>query len=149
METSDVESYILKSIPMAKHMGIRVKSCSEKAVELHLPLEGNTNHIGTSFGGSQLSASAIACWIYLRQRLMKAKIESEIVVQKNESHFYKPVDADSVIHAGLDDSKSANWEEFLKTLESKSKARIPLKAEVIISGNIATKFQGDFVAIKK
>lgn len=144
MENAALNDYILKSIPVAAHMGIEIISYSKKCLRLRLPLAPNHNHIGSLFGGSQLSCCAIACWAFLRERLMEEGESVEIVIQKNESHFYLPVEADTEI--STEEILLENWQEFLHTLRTKKRARILLKAYVGNRDQPATVFAGHYVA---
>jgi thioesterase domain-containing protein len=70
MQTArQLQSYILKSVPLTVKMGVRVKTLGQKGLTLALPLRPNRNHIQTAFGGTLIAAQAVACWAWLTWRL--------------------------------------------------------------------------------
>lgn len=129
---------------MARSMQIKVLTHDHDSLSIALPLHDNHNHIGSLFGGSQLSCCAIACWAFLKERLERENLSSEIVIQKNESHFYLPVKADTKVCTQI--LTKSEWSQFVKTLKQKKRGRILLKAYVGDPNNPATVFIGHYVA---
>lgn len=48
----DYKIFVENAMPLTRHMGIKVREIRPRYVELLMPLEGNTNHIGTMYAGA-------------------------------------------------------------------------------------------------
>lgn len=137
-------NFLHRSIPLSQHMGLRVDS-TKPEVHLRLPLTPNLNHLGTSFGGSQLSACAIACWVYLLKIFESGSVAAEVVLQSNESRFYKPVTADALIKVvPLAPAASAR---IIKALQSSERASVVLSAEVWQDDELRTEYTGRYICL--
>lgn len=118
---------------------------SADATVLKLPLQPNKNHLGTSFGGSQLSACAIACWLALLKIFEQSGIQAEVVLQKNTSLFRAPVTGDAVIQ--VESVSESVIAEFIDGLRNSQKCSIEMTAKVYQDQVMKAEYVGLYVAI--
>lgn len=142
---------IRKQIPLSKAMKVTVRVCEEKRVEFLLPIEENSNHLNTAFGGSVLGAQALCCWSWIMNFLDINGLKATVVIEKNESQFKRPIRSDFKV--SCDAPSPSRLRLFKKELESKKKARIKMEAIAeAVSANstkgvsvTATYFKGHYV----
>ena len=142
-----LQQVLQTQIPLSKQMGIVVAVSNAELVRFRLPLEPNHNHKMTAFGGTLIAAQALACWALLMELLSHRRIDAEVVLQREHSNFFKPVEADFIVETRpLIESET---ERFLQTLKLHHKARIEVSAQVVCAGEVACEFTGQYVAIMK
>ncbi len=137
----DLEEYLYHHIPLSQAMGIKVVEASAASATLSVPLTPNINHKQTAFGGSLHAAAALACWIYLYNRLEGAP-QAQIVIAKSTTEYKAPVTANFLMTCPAPDETT--WQRFLKIYQAKGKGRITLCAETP-----GFCFQGEFALIKR
>lgn len=140
-----LEQYIHQNIPISAAMGIRVLEASNQKVVLAAPFAKNINHKKTVFGGSLHAVCALACWSIMHLNL-KEIAPVDIVIAQSTVDFLVPVTEDfqAVCIRPEDDS----WSRFLKTLNSKGKARIELDATIRQVDKKAVAFHAVFAALR-
>lgn len=145
MTHHQLERYLHKHIPLSAAMQVTVQSLSAKTLTLQAPLAPNINHQETVFGGSASTLAILSAWSLLHTRLAQEGIASQLVIQRNEMAYLKPMTEDFTATAALVDEN--DWARFLKMLRRKGKARIRVAA-VLYSGQLlAGKFSGEYVAL--
>jgi thioesterase domain-containing protein len=144
MQPLDIEHYLHEHIPLSSAMGVRVLSASREAVRLSAPLAPNINHRATVFGGSASAAAILAAWTLLYVRLQGEGIAARLVIQRNSMHYEKPMSDNFIAEARL--PVDALWENFIKTLQRKGRARIQVVSRLECQGEKAGELQGEFVA---
>ena len=112
-----------------------------------MPLPPNRNHKNTAFGGSLVAGQALACWAWLTMLLDEFGVPAEVVVQRQSSEFLRPVKSHFKVETTPVSEK--NVARFLLTLSKKGKARLRLKAQVKAEKKICTRYEGDYVAIRR
>ena len=145
MSPSELEVYLHKHIPLSRAMQASVISIQEKEVLLGAPLAPNINHRETVFGGSASALALLAAWSLLHVRLRSTGISSRLVIQRNAIDYDLPIEGAFTARSFL--GKPAEWEQFVKTLTRKGRARIAVSAALEYSGHIAGRFEGEFVAL--
>jgi thioesterase domain-containing protein len=146
MTPGELQRILKKQIPLSQAMGIRVLSCSAKSgVSFQLPLKPNRNHKSTAFGGTLVAAQALACWSWMMAFLAENKINAEVVLQRQQAEFLKPVHFDFKVKTAP--VLKAEQKKFVKTITRHAKARLTVRAEVIIQGRLAGTYSGEYVAI--
>lgn len=145
MTHQQLERYLHKHIPLSAAMQVTVQSLTAKSLTLQAPLAPNINHQETVFGGSASTLAILSAWSLLHTRLAQEGIASQLVIQRNEMAYLKPMIEDFTATAALVDEN--DWARFLKMLRRKGKARIRVAA-VLYSGQLlAGKFSGEYVAL--
>jgi thioesterase domain-containing protein len=145
MTHHQLERYLYKHIPLSAAMQVSVQKMTAKSLTLHAPLVPNINHQQTVFGGSASTLAILSAWSLLHTRLAEEGIASQLVIQRNEMAYLKPMTEDFTATAMLVDEQ--DWARFLKMLRRKGKARIRVAA-VLYSGQLlAGKFSGEYVAL--
>ncbi|WP_297103621.1 YiiD C-terminal domain-containing protein [uncultured Devosia sp.] len=143
MTPTALAEYLYLHMPLSRAMAVSVIEASAESVALHVPLEPNVNVHGTMFGGSISTAMLLAAWSVLHLRL-EANVTCDLVVQRNQTDFLKPVSGPAQAIAHLDD---ADWAGFIQQLKRHGKARRTVSATLVFEDAIAARFTGEFVAI--
>ncbi|CAI9403847.1 hypothetical protein ANOBCDAF_04502 [Pleomorphomonas sp. T1.2MG-36] len=144
MERDDLEIYLHQQIPLTKAMGMSVRAVTSDTVTLSAPLAPNINPKGTGFGGSASTLCILAAWSTLHVRLIDAGLPSEIVIHSNAMEYLRPIRGEFVATGAV--SAEADWPGFVKTLESRKKARIEIDAGLSCGDEAVGVFRGRFVA---
>lgn len=141
----ELEQYLHTHIPLSRDMAVSVVSVDEDSVILSAPLAPNKNHRNTVFGGSASALAMLACWSLLRTRLLRERINSRLVIQRNTMDFERPIVGDFTARATLEEPE--NWDAFTRMLTRKGRARVTAQAVLEHEGNVVGKFRGEFVAL--
>jgi len=80
----------------------------------------------------------------LHLRLEAEGIAHQLVIQRTEMDYLRPITGTAQAVARLDD---AGWGAFAHMLERRGKARLKLSAELLSEGVVAARLIGEFVAI--
>lgn len=144
MERDDLEIYLHQQIPLTKAMGMSVRAVTPDTVTLAAPLALNINPKGTGFGGSASTLCIVAAWSTLHVRLTDAGLLSEVVIHSNTMEYLRPIHGEFVATGAV--SAASDWPGFLKTLESRKKARIEIEAGLRCGDEAVGAFRGQFVA---
>lgn len=145
MNASEMEKLLHHEIPISKAMGVSVKDLSSTMLQLHVPLQPNHNHKGTLFGGSSYSACALACYgLFLEGLLRHGHQTKDVVAGEGNIRYLAPIQKDCIVQAswGLTETQ----EDFFNNLKRWKKARIEMRAQIVISGKVCAEFAAQFVA---
>lgn len=142
-----LQHYLYQNIPLAGALGVQVLTATEFSVRLKAPLAPNINHKSTVFGGSLQAVATLCCWMLFYLKLKAHDIDAEIVIQKSEVKYLKPVTDDFTVECCFDDQ--AAFTKFLKMLRRKGRGRLQLSAAVLQQGSVALNYSGDFAVIAK
>jgi len=135
-------------MPPVAAMQVRVGDYRDGQLWLSAPLAANVNDKGTAFGGSLTSLMTLAGWGLVALQLRRADIDAEIYVADSQIRYLAPLRDDLHASAGLEDGQS--WDEFLRTLAQRGRARVQVRAQVTLpGGDVATTMTGRFVALAK
>ncbi len=143
---NELEQYLHDHIPLSKAMKVSVVSVEENNVVLQAPLDPNINHRETVFGGSASALAILAAWSLLHTRLRRSGIDSRLVIQRNTMEYRKPIMGEFTARASLDDPDK--WQQFLRMLSRKGKARVEVSSVLEYSGKEVGRLNGEFVAIE-
>lgn len=92
-----------------------------------------------------MSALAILSgWTFLFLRLNELDIRSQLVIQKSEFNFIRPIDSDFVADTSM--PSSGSWQKFLKTLDKHGRTRISIRSEVRCKSGTGGIHDGVYVA---
>lgn len=85
-----MEETLFQQIPLSKSMGIKILSQNSEKVELFIPLQGNSNHKNTAFGGSLYCGAVLSCWLLINEVIPHA----EVVIAESTMKYTAPVMGD-------------------------------------------------------
>lgn len=132
-------------IPIAKAMGVEVKSLTTDGVAVCAPLAPNINHKRTAFGGSVNTVAVLSCWSLVTYTIQESPFEADyIVIQDSQIDYKAPIDGDFEAESRWE--SEAAKEKFFSSLERRGLARVTLKSEVRVNGKVCAVFTGRFVA---
>ena len=140
-------AYIQQHIPITANLGVEIGSFDGDKIVITAPLEANKNLHGTAFGGSQAAIGILTGWALIYLKLKQLDIENDLVIQKSEYDFLKPVTANFTASCAFPNTDVLN--EFIQTLKDKGKARISLRAEIESEKGLCGVHQGLYVVFLK
>jgi len=147
MDLQQELDYIQQHIPITANLGVEITSFDGDKIIISAPLEANKNLHGTAFGGSQAAIGILTGWALIYLKLKQLGINNDLVIQKSEYDFKKPVTADFTYTCAF--PSVAILETFIQTLKEKGKSRISLTAEVESEKGICGVHQGLYVVFLK
>lgn len=130
-------------IPLTKHIGLTVVEHTGLSLTLSAPLDKNTNHKCTAFGGSLYSVAVLSGWGLIYLLLKQHDLAGHIVIQESNTKFVKPVTTD--ITAKCSFSSTHQAEKFLNMYRRKGIARTRLVSEIACDTATAVTFNGSYV----
>lgn len=145
MDCRELEAFLHEQIPLSKTMGVRVLDAGWDGVQLTAPLHPNVNHRETVFGGSMSAVAILAGWALVHVRLREEGIRSSVVIQRNTMNYERPIPGEFTALSSVGDSTA--WLKFVKVLQRKNMARIPVAVTLYSEGLKAGMLEGDFVAL--
>lgn len=144
--SESLQTLLNREIPLTNAIGIEVVSVSDQHLSLRAPLEKNTNHKSTAFGGSLYSVAVLTGWGLVHQLLETHQLSGYIVIQQSHCDFLLPVKEDLVSYCCFD---SANQlERFLTTYRRRGRARLKLQVTIQQDNQTALSFIGHYVIHK-
>lgn len=146
MKPPELERYLHEHIPLSRAMQVTAVEVEQDQVTLSAPLPPNINHRDTVFGGSAAALAVLAAWSLVHTRLLRAGLQSRLVIQRSTMQFAKPITGTFTARSFLADA--ARWERFVRTIEQRGKARIPISCTLSFAGEEVGQFEGEFVAFK-
>jgi thioesterase domain-containing protein len=139
----DLERYLHEHIPLSKAMQVSVVDVQTDGVTLHAPLAPNINHRDTVFGGSASAVAMLAGWSLLHTRLAGAGLSGRLVIQRNTMEYNLPIAGSFTARSFI---QTPAWERFVLTLKRKGRARLTVSCVLEYDGQLAGRFEGEFVA---
>lgn len=146
MTAPELEAYLHRHIPLSAAMQVSVVSVTPEQVTLRAPLEPNINHRDTVFGGSAAALAILAAWSLIHTRLGDAGLPSRLVIQRNTMHYELPMHGEFTASSSI--TEVTGWDRFLRTLQRKGTARIPVSSILESCGRQSGRFAGEFVALR-
>lgn len=138
-----LQSVLHNEIPITRAMEISVAHCDQYKVELHAPLEPNTNHKCTAFGGSLYSVAVLCGWGFVYQQMQLYNLVGHIVIQHSEVDYKRAVDGEIRAICQIGDEATLN--NFIKIYRRRGRARIKLQVKILFEGKEAVLFSGNYV----
>lgn len=134
---------MLEDIPLARHIGVQVLAYDGRSLVLGAPLEANSNHKGTAFGGSLYSLAVLAGWGLLSLEFEARGIDAEIVIQECTVDYRLPVTGDFTARAIA--PEASRIERCVRMLARYGKARIEIATAIEREGLEAVRMRGTYV----
>jgi len=145
MTASELQDYLHRHIPLSKAMQVAVVRAEEECVVLSAPLAPNINHRETVFGGSASAVAILAAWSLLHTRLRSAGVSRRLVIQRHTMTFELPIVGTFTARAFI--AQPAAWQQFMRMLARKNRARITVSAVLEYGGKAVAHLEGAFVAM--
>lgn len=140
-----LQQYLHDHIPLSKAMQVEVRRVQPEEIILAAPLAPNINHRETVFGGSASAVAILAAWSLLHTRLTRAGIDSRLVIQSNTMQYELPIDGTFTARSFIENA--ADWQQFIRMLSRKGRARISVTSLLEYDGKRVGRLQGEFVAL--
>lgn len=140
----DLQNYLSSRIPMVRAMDLRFLEFTEDRLTLQAPLEANINDKGTAFGGSIYSIAVLTGWGFVYLFLKNRGITADIVIQKSEIEFHKPINGmfDAVSEL-IDPSEK---ESLIHRIDQGKKGKISLQIKVQYDDDVCATMHGTYFA---
>ena len=139
-----LERLLHHDIPLTRAMQLQVLSWQAHELRLRLPLQANSNHHHSMFGGSLYSAAVLAGWGWLHLRLQEAGIDGGVVIKDAQISYLLPVTDDAVACCAA--PEAAAWDKFVATYQRRGVARLQLQTQLLNAGwETAVRFSGQYV----
>ena len=145
MTLRDFEQYLHENIPLSKAMQVTVVVRNPDQVVLSAPLAPNVNPHKTVFGGSISAVAMLAAWSLLHTRLKTSGLSALLVLKRNTMNYEVPVSGNFNVTASAPDTEA--WDAFARMLTLRGRARIIVSAVIEYRGQVAGRFEGEFVAL--
>lgn len=127
-------------------MEVDVEVAGPEPVILTAPLEPNTNHRSTAFGGSVSTLATLAGWAAVHGRLRQEGRRAQVVIQSGTTDYVLPVrDAFRAVCDGIED---AQWDRLRRSFDRAGKGRAVVDVRVEVGGRRVARFEGAYVAIR-
>jgi thioesterase domain-containing protein len=146
MQPSELQDYLHAHIPLSRAMDVRVQAASSELVRLEAPLAPNINHRSTVFGGSASALAILSAWALLLVRTRAHGIDARLVIRRNSMSYDQPMHTD--FSAVCMAPPPQEWDQFVRTLARKPRARIELRSQVSCGGEATGEMVGEFVALR-
>ena len=139
--------YLAEHIPLSAAMDLSIEVASPARILLRAPLEPNSNHRGTAFGGSISAIAILAGWSWLWVVLRERAAIPELVIADSRIEFVCPIVGE--FSAELRPPSDEAFERFRRALDEHGRGRIELDVEVLGGGEVAARFVGQYVALAR
>ncbi len=143
MTPHEFTDYLHRNIPLTAALGAQVRRIEPGLVEITAPLKPNLNHRNTAFGGSLATLGILSGWALLHLGLRAQSLQARIVIQKSDTDFVAPGQADLAAISQLD---AVRWTKFLASLRRYKRARIAVDTEIHAGGARVVTHTGTYVA---
>ena len=131
-------------IKLYEHLGLEVVELTSSSVRFRVSLEENLNHKGTAFGGSIYAAAVLSAYALVLHGLRERKIPTDnIVIQKGEIQYLKPIESDFEVVCAFPNQDFAN--DFYNRLETTGRVKDTLTVKAQIANDTKATLKGTFV----
>lgn len=146
MSPEQYTDYLHRSIPLTAAMAVQVLRLDAECVEIRAPLPPNRNHHGTAFGGSLSTLAILSGWTLVQRGLDTARIAAKLMVQRSESDFLAPAEAEFVAESRF--ASEAEWPRFAEQLNHRGRARIAVDIRILARERVAMRTQAIYAALR-
>lgn len=144
MNSASFQSFIENNIPLSKAMQVKYLQISSHKIIIETPLQPNSNHKGTAFGGSQFAACALACYGLVWSLIEESQDPSQnIVIAESNIRYLRPVTKGFRVEVTLGDPLAA-----IQSWKLKGRLKLPLTAKIFENDMLCTEMTGLFIAKK-
>lgn len=151
MALEELEHLIVEKMPITQHLEFSLAADDEGRVRASAPLQPNTNHMGSAFGGSLSMLATVTGWAMMHQVVEEAvedmKRRVEVMIQESDIEYLRPVYENISVICERPDEDAL--ERFQQMLDRWGRARLDLKCKIDAAGERAVTFIGRYVALAK
>lgn len=151
MTLEELEHLIVEKMPITQHLEFSLAADEEGRVRASAPLQPNTNHMGSAFGGSLSMLATVTGWAMMHQVVEEAvedmKRRVEVMIQESDIEYLRPVYENISVICERPDEDAL--ERFQQMLDRWGRARLDLKCKIDAAGERAVTFIGRYVALAK
>ncbi|MDX1757333.1 MAG: thioesterase domain-containing protein [Marinobacter sp.] len=115
-------------IPLTRSLGVKLERYDGRRLLVTAPLEPNSNHQGTGFGGSLYAVGVVAAWGAVELFLADCGLTGNVVVQTGNIDYRGPVEEDFYAVGEL--PSGPELERFQKSLARHGKGRLNVAARL-------------------
>jgi len=145
-QITNLQKVLNSEIPLTNAIGIKVEEYDHTGLTLSAPLDKNTNHESTAFGGSLYSLSVLSGWGLVYLLLKENNLAGHIVIHESNTKFIKPVTTDIIAKCTLPSQN--HFDRFLQIYQRKGIARLKLESQIQCNNEICVVFNGNYVVHK-
>lgn len=139
-----LQQQLQRDIPLTRAMQLQVLSWQAHELRLSVPLQANSNHHDSMFGGSLYSVAVLVGWGWLHLRLQEAGIAGGVVIKDAQISYLLPVLGTATASCAA--PTDAAWEKFVAIYQRRGVARLQLDTQVLTdSAQVAVRFSGHYV----
>lgn len=139
-----LETHILKSIPLADAMNLKVRRYTGDLLEMTAPLSPNVNDKGCAFGGSMASLLTLAGWGLVELGLRAQDLECDIYVGDSHLRYHEPVWSELRGIARFAEQDALP--RLLTALRERGKGHVEVNCEMAGERRVATTLTARFFA---
>lgn len=140
--------FIRDEIPLADAMDLQLDGETDDMLCLRAPLPPNINDKGCAFGGSLVSLMTLSGWALVELGLRRRGEDCDVFVAESSVRYLAPLWQDFRSESRL--AEEADWDTFLRTLDSRGRARIEVASVILGSeGQPAATLSARFVAKRR
>lgn len=151
MALEELERLIAEEMPITQHLEFSLVADDQGRVRASAPLQPNTNHMGSAFGGSLSMLATVTGWAMMHQVVEDAvedmKRRVEVMIQESDIEYMRPVYENISVICERPDEDAL--ERFQQMLDRWGRARLELKCKIDAAGERAVTFIGRYVAKAK
>jgi thioesterase domain-containing protein len=145
MTDSELQTYLHEKIPITRAMGFTIAASGPDTISIAVPLELNSNHQGTAFGGSISAALTTAAWATVHIAARRLDPDAVVVVRDGTTHYDLPLRSDFVAQA---EYLSPHELERLEHRYGRAgKVKVRHGARIRTADTVAASFAGSFVIL--
>lgn len=145
-QLAEFQRFLRASIPLAAATGMQLTGYDGRKMTISAPLQHNTNHHGTAFGGSLYVVALAAAWGLVHLLATDAGFAPATYVRHAEADYRLPVTTDLRACARLDASNAK--QQFLQGLEQQGRGRINVLATIGDTARPAFLLEAAFTAVR-
>ena len=143
-ELINLTNYIRENIPLMNYMQVKVNYLLDYSIKLTAPLEPNSNHYGSAFGGSISTLGIAAGWALLQSKISRENLNTRLVIQSSNSRFIRPAKESFEAVCSI---TTESWFQFKSKILTDNKAKIFLRSELFSENQIIAVQEGLYVAL--
>lgn len=144
-ELSRLRETVVAHMPITEYMQFSLFQDAAERLVATAPLEPNSNHLQTAFGGSLSMLATVVGWAMTTLLLREHGRDAEVVIQQSHIDFCTPVCGDLLLRCARPTPEEQK--SFFDTLERWGKARLPLCCTAEQGDEERFNFEAAYVAL--
>lgn len=132
-----------RSIPLSQHMAVQICADDDRGLILRAPLDPNSNHHGTAFGGSLSAIATLAGW-GVASAALGDPTDAQVIIGSQRMRFLRPISGD--FEAVCPWPGPDKVEAFVERVHLRGRGEIELQVELKQQNERAAVFRGRYLA---